>query len=145
MDKAAREAFVAKPNTAVIATVDAKGRAHAVPVWYLWRDGAFWIITARGSAKHRHIMKTGRASLCLDQREGRTMSVTAEGPVSIGETVSKEFRLALHTHYVGTEEAHRRVDASVAHEGMVMLTLTPERWLDYGAWFEAARDSPVCL
>ena len=132
MDKAAREAFVAKPNTAVIATVDATGRAHAVPVWYLWKDRAFWIITARDSAKHRHILNTGRASLCIDQREGGTKSVTAEGPVAIGDTVTKEFRLALHTHYVGAEEAHRRVDTSTAHEGMVMLTLAPERWLDYG-------------
>ena len=30
-----RDKFLSAPHTAVLATVDAKGRAHAVPIWYL--------------------------------------------------------------------------------------------------------------
>ena len=131
MNAAERDGFISQPLTAVIATVDAKGRAHAVPVWYLWNGANFEIITGRGSAKHRNIMRTGRASLCIDSREGRILSLTAEGPVAIEDSVSKEWRLALHTHYVGAEEAARRVSSNSAHEGMVMLRLVPERWLGF--------------
>jgi PPOX class probable F420-dependent enzyme len=133
VNDAEREAFLRKPHTAVIATVDPHGRAHAVPVWYLWDGSVFSIVTGRDSAKLRHIQRTGRASLCVDQRDGRFVSVTAEGPVGVADKVTREDRLALHTHYLGPEEAQRRVASSSAHEGMVMLTLTPERWLGYGA------------
>lgn len=133
MDAAAREAFLARPNTSVIATVDANGRAHAVPVWYRWDGSVFAILTGRKSAKHRNIQRTGRASLCIDQRDGRFVSLTAEGPVTVGDVVTHDDRLSLYTHYVGAERAGQFVKAgSPEHEGMVMLYLTPERWLGYG-------------
>ena len=133
MNAEERDAFLRQPHTAVIATVDARGRAHAVPVWYLYDGVSFDIVTARGSVKHKNILRTGRASLCIDSRGERVVSLTAEGAVTIEEPVTREWRRALHTHYVGAEEAARRVDASTAHEGMVMLRLTPERWLGYRA------------
>ena len=38
-----REEFLAGANVAILGTVDAKGRPHATPVWYLYDDGAFRI------------------------------------------------------------------------------------------------------
>jgi PPOX class probable F420-dependent enzyme len=125
------DAFLAEPNTAVIATVDAEGRAHAVPVWYLYRDGTFRIITGRGSAKHRHILRTGRAALCVDERGDRFRHITAEGPVTVIDEVTYSERLALHSHYRGPEAAERIVSRG-GHEAMVLLVLTPERWLAWG-------------
>src|SRR5258708_4218151 len=65
-----RDAFLKQPWTAVLSTLDAKGRIHAVPVWYRWDGAAFRIITDRGSQKHRNIERGGRASLCVDERDG---------------------------------------------------------------------------
>lgn len=120
-----REAFVSRPMTAVLSTVDAKGRAHAVPVWYLWRDGTFLIATDRGSQKHLNAERSGRASLAIV--EGYTYA-TAEGPIR-AESMTFEDRLALHTHYRGAEAAAKST-ADGHHEEMVMLVLTPERWLE---------------
>lgn len=54
--------------------------------------------------------------------------MTAEGPVRVVDPLSYEDRLELHTHYRGAEAAAKST-AGGAHERMVMLVLTPERWL----------------
>ncbi|MEO9255996.1 MAG: TIGR03618 family F420-dependent PPOX class oxidoreductase [Tepidiformaceae bacterium] len=128
MDQRERDTFLAQPLTAVISTLSASGRIHSVPVWYLYNDGTFLIITGRGSAKHRNIERSGRATLCVDQREGAVRYVTAEGPVTVSDPLSQEQRLALHTHYRGPEQAQRVIEKG-GHEGMVLLTLNTEHWL----------------
>jgi PPOX class probable F420-dependent enzyme len=128
MDQSERDVFLTEPRTAVLSTLSNDGRIHSVPVWYLYESGRFRIITGRGSAKHRNIARTGRATLCVDERDGRIRYATAEGPVTVADTVSFEERLALHTHYRGAEPARRIVEKG-GHESMIMLTLTPERWI----------------
>ena len=124
MTPAEREAFVSRPMTAVLSTIGKGGRIHAVPVWYLWRDGTFLVGTDRGSQKHLNAERTGRATLSIV--EGFKY-VTAEGPVTTGP-MTLEDRLALHTHYRGAEAAAKST-ADGHHERMVMLLLRPERWL----------------
>ena len=120
--------FLRQPRTAVIATTSRDGRIHAVPVWFMWDGQVFRIITERGSAKHRNIVRSNRASLCIDERDGSFRYVTAEGLVRVQDPVTYDERLALHTHYRGAEAAKPIVDRG-GHENMVMLILTPERWL----------------
>ena len=120
-----REAFIAGARTAVFSTVDARGRSHAVPVWYLWKDGTFRVITERGSQKHRNAERSGRAALTVVDGPRYVM---AEGPVRVVDPLSYEERLELHAHYRGPEGAATST-ADGAHERMVLLVLTPERWL----------------
>ena len=121
-----REAFLHEPRNAVLATATPDGRIQAAPIWFIYADGVFRIITERGSARHRNVERTGRAALCVDN--GRFSYVSAEGPVSVQDTVSYDERLALHTRYRGPEAARQIVDRG-GHERMVMLLLRPERWL----------------
>ena len=119
--------FLSEANTAVLATVDAKGRAHAVPVWYLWTGEVFEIIGGNQSAKMRHIESTGRAALCIDKRGTGAFHITAEGPAELGDTATKEWRLKLYTHYRGAEAA-TKVVADDGHLAQRLLIVTPERW-----------------
>lgn len=128
-----RDEFLSAPHTAVLATVDAKGRAHAVPVWYLWNGEFFEIIGGKDSAKMRHVELHGRAAICVDRRGERMQHVTAEGPADLGGTATPEWRLKLYTHYRGREAAEKTV-ARGGHESQRFLTLTPERWY---AWPDA--------
>jgi PPOX class probable F420-dependent enzyme len=123
-----RDGFLRQPRTAVIATTSRDGRIHAVPVWFIWDGQAFRIITERGSAKHRNVTRHGRASLCIDERDSSFRYITAEGLVRVQDPVTYDERLDLHTHYRGAEAAKPIVDRG-GHENMVMLILTPERWL----------------
>ena len=122
-----RNEFLAKPNTAVLATVDAKGRPHAIPVWYLWDGEVFEIIGGKDSAKMRNVAANGRAALCVDKRGAGAFHVTAEGPCELGDICTKEWRLKLHTHYRGAEAAEKVV-AGDGHLKQRCMTLRPERW-----------------
>lgn len=128
MDSNERESFLTEPRTAVLATTSPGGTAHAVPVWFRYCDGSFRIITGRGSQKHKNIERTGRATLCVDERDGSFRYITVEGPVRVVDTVTADERLALFTHYRGRDRAEKVV-AKGGHEQMVLLLLTPERWL----------------
>jgi PPOX class probable F420-dependent enzyme len=132
MDDKLRNEFLSAPNTAVLATVDAKGRAHAVPVWYLWTGNVFEIIGGKDSAKMKHVELNGRAALCVDKRGSGAFHITAEGPCELGDTATKAWRLKLHTHYRGTDAA-ARVVADDGHLGQRFLTLQPERWYGWTA------------
>ncbi|TMK81405.1 MAG: pyridoxamine 5'-phosphate oxidase family protein [Actinobacteria bacterium] len=64
------DAFLAESHLCHFATVDAKGHPRVRPVWYLWRDGGFWLTTRRES---RH---TGRD---LANQPRVAISVGSEG------------------------------------------------------------------
>ena len=124
-----RSAFLSVPRTAVFATTGPGGRPHAVPVWFLWGDGVIRVLTERGSQKHRNAVRTGRAALCVEDRESGALSyLTAEGTVEVVDLVGPADRLALWTHYRG-EEAARAMVSRGGHERMVMLVIRPDRWL----------------
>ena len=122
-----RDAYLSQPRNAILTTVGQEGRLHTVPVWFRYVDGAFDIITERGSVKHRNAARAGRAALCVD--DAKFAYVSAEGPVEVQDPVSYDERLALHTLYRGAEAAKRIVDQG-GHERMVILRLRPEHWLD---------------
>src|SRR3954452_22733134 len=122
-----RDAYLRQPRNAILATVGANGRIHAVPVWFRSEGGAFGIITERGSVKHRNAVDAGRAAICVD--DGKFAYVSAEGPVEVQDPVSYEERLALHTLYRGAEGG-KRIANKGGNERMLILRLPPEHWLD---------------
>ena len=63
------DAFLGEPRLCHFATIDAKGRPRVRPLWYLWRDGAFWL-TTRKEARH-----TGRD---LESHPEVALSVASE-------------------------------------------------------------------
>ena len=132
MNDTERDDYLRQPNTAVLATVDPKGRAHAVPVWYLWTGSVFEIIGGEHSAKMRHIDLNGRAALCIDDRGPRPFHITAEGPCELKGPATRKWRLALHTHYRGSVTAEQVV-ADDGHIGQRFLVLTPERWYGWSS------------
>jgi PPOX class probable F420-dependent enzyme len=127
VNESERDAFLRTPRTAVISTTGRDGRIHSVPVWFLWDGEVFRVITGRGSVKHRNAERTGRASICVDERDGTLRYVTAEGTVTVSDPETKDQRLALWTHYRGPETARQVVERG-GHEQRVMLLLRPERW-----------------
>jgi hypothetical protein len=98
-----------------------------VPVWFLYKDGAFEVFTFRGMQKHRNVAANGRATLCIDARDGSFRQVTVEGPCEVQDPVTLEERFGLFKHYRG-EEGARQAVADGRHEQSVILRIKPERW-----------------
>ncbi len=121
-----RDQLLQRPLEAVLATERRTGGVHAVPVWYLYRDGELRVITGRDSVKAANARRTGRATLCVQRADGSGLHyVTGEGSVRF-EPCTREERRALWTHY--RDEATAAAVAAGDVSGMCVLVITPQRW-----------------
>jgi PPOX class probable F420-dependent enzyme len=124
------EAFLREPNLAVISTVGPGGRPHALPIWYVYEDGAIIMITGRGSQKHRNIERNPEVAVTVDRRTLPYYAVMVQGKAEIGAQPSDELRLTIAERYLG-EELGRRYVASGSGAGTVTIRLRPRRFVEY--------------
>ena len=92
-----------------------EGRPHAMPVWGVWHDGAFWFSSSRGSRKVRNLAADPR---CVVTTENAVEPVVIDG---IAEVVTDPGSLArmlvlenakYHTNY-GIELLDPAVNATI--------------------------------
>lgn len=61
-----QERFLKSQKILRLATIDKKGSPHIVPVWYLYRDGFFYIGTNTSTQKARNVKRNPKISYCVD-------------------------------------------------------------------------------
>jgi PPOX class probable F420-dependent enzyme len=125
-----REQFLQQAHLAVLATLGPGYRLHAMPVWYLYEDGMFIILTGRGSQKHRNIERHKDVTLVIDRRDLPYYAVMVQGSATIGPAPSQALRLRMAVRYLGEERGTaynaRRLDAD-----SVMIQVRPEKFVEY--------------
>jgi hypothetical protein len=118
---------VLKPYIATLASVRADGSPHTAPVWFRYEDGAFFVLTDRGSQKHRNIERDPRVELCIDDRERPPYhTVIVHGRAQIEGAPGAAWREALAVHYLGDERGKRYVEQTPAGDP-IRLRIVPER------------------
>lgn len=129
-----REQFLHQPHVGVIATLRGDGRPYTVPVWWLWKDGAFWLTGTYSRVWCAHLLRDPRASLCIEASEPLPGHVGADGAATPFELpgfdiwpISRE----LAEKYVGRGDPSRapHVDAFFANmqtEPRLLFRLEPE-------------------
>ena len=125
------EAFLNEPNVAVLATVDAKGRAHAAPIWYLYDDGVFIMSTGRGSQKARNIEANPDVTLVVDRRTLPYYAAMAQGRAEIVPGFSDEDRRRMAIRYLGEELAEAYLATSAGDS--VTIRLRPRKVIEFAA------------
>jgi nitroimidazol reductase NimA-like FMN-containing flavoprotein (pyridoxamine 5'-phosphate oxidase superfamily) len=84
------DAFLSEPRLAHFATVDRSGRARVRPLWYLWREGAFYF-TTRLEARHtgRDVEAGSSIAVSIASEDRPYRAVIARGtPEVIGKDES---------------------------------------------------------
>jgi PPOX class probable F420-dependent enzyme len=131
------DAFLAEERLAHFSTVDARGRPRVRPLWYLWRDGAFWFTTRLG---HRHTGKDLEGeprvaiSVASDDRPYRAVVVRGRAEV-IGK--DQDLLLAISARY-GEAAAKRWLASAMKEEDRVVFKVVPDTLL---AWNYGKGDS----
>jgi general stress protein 26 len=87
-----------------VATSWPDGRPHAMPVWGLWDDGAFWFSSSRRSRKARNLAIDPR---CVVTTENAAEPVVVEG---LAEVISDPEAL---TRMLALENAKYQTDYSI--------------------------------
>ena len=127
----AQAEFLSEPNICVFATSDARGRPHAVPVWYLYEEGEIWVMMGKGSKKHRNLIENPQVSLSFDQRTPPYFAMMIGGPVEVGEATFEEL-LRIAVKYQGEEEGKAYAESLNPHD-MVVVRLKSGRVVEHMA------------
>jgi len=61
-----QDKFLKSQKILRLATIDKKGMPHIVPVWYLYKDGIFYVGTNTSTKKAKNVKKNYKVSFCID-------------------------------------------------------------------------------
>jgi PPOX class probable F420-dependent enzyme len=124
------DAFLDEPRLCHFATVDADGRPRVRPLWYLWRDGAFWF-TTRLEVRHtgRDVAASGIVTISVASDERPYRAVIASGGV---EVIGKDEELlrAIATRY-GSREGESWLRGALTEPDRTVLKMVPDRLLSW--------------
>ena len=129
MSEAERETFLSEANVAILATVGPKG-PHAVPIWYLYEDGAFLMSTGRGSQKHRDLERNPNVTLVMDRRTLPYYAVMARGRVEVGPGLDVATRRRIAGRYLSNDQLEAYM-ARASDGESVSIRLTPRKLIEY--------------
>jgi PPOX class probable F420-dependent enzyme len=125
-----REKLFSDVNVAILATVDSKGRAHGMPIWYIYQDGVFVMSASGTSQKVKNIERTGNATLIIDRRETPYHAAMIRGRAEIGPAPSAELSLEIAVRYLG-EERGNAYRSQNSGGGGVTIILHPDDVIEY--------------
>jgi hypothetical protein len=123
------EAFLAQPLVARVATNGPTVR----PVWFLWEDGAFWILTGPWTKLHERVQRDPELALLVDVcdlERGLVRQVVARGAAELRPFDVERGRRKLE-RYLGPDESawderfRRYLHSDPAELGTVWLHLAP--------------------
>jgi len=123
------ERFMRGRHVAVLATVSEKGDPVLTPIWYLYRDGRFFMRTAQESAKARNMRRDPRASLCVQDERPPYRSATVYGRAALAQK-DEGLGATIARHYLGAVAgaAYARAAGDAVEQGEeVTIILTPEK------------------
>jgi PPOX class probable F420-dependent enzyme len=69
MSEEERLAFLAEEMTVIVSSFGPRGWPHAMPMWFVVREGEVWMWTYRSSQKVRNLERDPRASLLVEAGE----------------------------------------------------------------------------
>ena len=124
------DSFLSEPNIAVVSTTCPTGKPHAMPIWYLWRDGKVLFHTGPNSTKMRNLRKNNRVSVVVDTKTAPYKAVVVEGTareLPDDRALGREMAI----HYLGATMGARYADRPSEPSTLVEVTPTKVISWDY--------------
>jgi len=123
------ERFVAAARSAMLSYVRHDGRPGQIPIWYVYRDGAFFASTVTGSPKHRALLRDPRVCLAIqDERPpyravmfDATVEMRPAGPGSPVDGIERRY-----FGRIGGEEYRKMTNEAYAATGLTEIIIRPE-------------------
>ncbi|HZR39111.1 MAG TPA: PPOX class F420-dependent oxidoreductase [Ktedonobacteraceae bacterium] len=146
MHKEELEAFLAKPNDAIIAVNRPEKGAQLTPVWFLWDGGVFYFSTQKATAKYFNMKRDPKISVMINDTAAHSY-VTAHGQAEILEMreVNPELAGKMLEKYVPEEQREQfaAMIASAQTSERVVIKLRPEKMVSFIAPAPSAASSTV--
>ena len=130
MNEAKKEALLEEANIIVFTSLDAKGRPHSTPVWYLYDNGEIIISVGKDEQKHKNVVRNPNVSVVIDRRQMPYYAGMIYGTAEIGPPLSQEDRLRLAVRYLGADLGRRYTEMTKGEES-VTLRIRPRKEIEY--------------
>ena len=120
-----------RPKLLRLAVVSTMGipAPHLSSVWYLWKDGFFWITTSGDRLKVAAIRKNKRVALIVDTDIAPYEGVIVEGEATLTKKKVREITLAITKKYVAPEEVKKEFDDLMRYP-RVLIRIKPVKAFD---------------
>jgi PPOX class probable F420-dependent enzyme len=127
-DQEWRDFVTTGTRTGKLATTRRDGGPHVVPVWFVLDGDEVVFNTGAETVKGRSLLRTKRASLCVDDDRPPFSFVTISGPVAISRDLEEMLPWAIRiaARYMGEERAEQ-FGRRNAVEGELLVRLRAER------------------
>jgi hypothetical protein len=154
MTRRERERLLSGRHVAVLVTNGADGHPVPTPIWYLYRDGAFYFRTEVDAVKTQNIRRDPRVSICVQDERPPYRALIAYGRAEVA-AAQDWLGKSIPRHYLGFIGAigyERTAQRAIERGPEVALIVRPERFVsfDFGketpavgrAWLFARRFLP---
>ncbi|MCC6849730.1 MAG: pyridoxamine 5'-phosphate oxidase family protein [Deltaproteobacteria bacterium] len=125
------ECFVAAPRIAVLSYVKRDGTPAQAPIWYQYRDGRFFMVTATTSPKAKALARAKRACLTIQDEVPPYRAVIVDGDVTLADApLEGGVNSWLATHYfgrLGGREYERMTAEENRKTGLSLIAFEPVR------------------
>ena len=124
------EQFLAKQPNLILATLRRDGVPQLSPVWYLWREGAFFISSDVTTAKWLNLLRDPRCSGLIDAPEGKYVYVSGVAELDDGDVY--DITEELVRRYKTEEELGPYMGEIYRDAHRTIVRLVPERVVTLG-------------
>ena len=122
------QAFLSKPNNAIVGVNRSNGAPQLTTVWFAWDGTSFYFSTTKDRAKYLNIKRDPSISLIVDDVESHKY-VVAYGKAEIIEHDFAELAHQVIRRYAPPERAEQMVQMTVNDPQRVIVVLHPEKVL----------------
>jgi PPOX class probable F420-dependent enzyme len=146
MSPAQRDRFLSGRHVAALVTNGAEGHPVPTPIWYLFRDGAFYFRTERGAIKTQNILRDPKVSVCVQQEQAPYKAVIAYGSAEVQPKL--DWLSAIPRHYLGFVGAigyERTAQHQIEQGPEVALVVRPDRYVTFDFGAEMPLVGKLCL
>lgn len=139
------DAFLAEERTTRVATVDAAGRPHVTPLWFIWSGEALWLYSLTRSSRFTHLSRNPEIAAVVDAGESydELRGVELRGRVQIvGDALRGPDSDANLADIEVAYAVKYRSGLALEHDGShTWVALTPDRVVSWDFRKLAARNS----
>jgi PPOX class probable F420-dependent enzyme len=119
-----------KPNKLLrLAIVDRDGNPHVSSVWYLWRDGHFYISTSEDRLKVRAVKHNPKVALIVDTDVMPYKGVIVEGNAELTKDNIEEITREIVKKYVRAKDVKSQFEDLMRYP-RVLIKIKPEKAMD---------------
>ncbi len=122
--------FWREPNLAKLATINADGTPHLVPIWYMHDGRDLLMITRPTSRKVRNLRRDPRVTVCIDRPTPPYAGAVVRGVAELEQVAHQDLAVPMAVRYLGVD-AGRLIGAQYAELDLMTIHIHVEHLMSW--------------